>query len=95
MKNGGFDSAAPEQSQNHLQIREQACTNFLYIIFQWENGTHEKRKIRQLAHSLDQVEQQLAHQISKRSEAFFKALTSQQELHREVQGACESISTLR
>eukprot|EP00123_Amoebidium_parasiticum_P014515 comp22532_c0_seq1/m.34211 comp22532_c0_seq1/g.34211 ORF comp22532_c0_seq1/g.34211 comp22532_c0_seq1/m.34211 type:complete len:943 (-) comp22532_c0_seq1:581-3409(-) len=63
-----------------------------------DNIPEEQRHViirEKLSHSLDQVEQQLAHQISKRSDAFFRALKSQQELHKEVQAACQQIASLR
>eukprot|EP01134_Creolimax_fragrantissima_P002294 CFRG2294T1 len=56
-----------------------------------QNGWVESR----LSHYLDEVEQQLAVHIAKRSKSFFSCLLHQQDLHKDIKSACEQISTLK
>ena len=49
----------------------------------------------QLSHYLDVVEVQIAQQISRRSEAFFHAMTSHDELQEKMKGTCRNIKYLR
>ena len=49
----------------------------------------------QLSHYLDVVEVQIAQQISRRSEAFFHAITSHDELQEKMKSTCRNIKYLR
>ena len=49
----------------------------------------------QLSHYLDIVEVQIAQQISRRSEAFFHAMTSHDELQEKMKVTCSRIKFLR
>lgn len=62
-----------------------------------QSGTRHSSKLLQekLSHYLDVVEVQIAQQISRRSEAFFHAITSHDELQEKMKGTCRNIKYLR
>ncbi|XP_029656630.2 vacuolar protein sorting-associated protein 54-like [Octopus sinensis] len=61
------------------------------------NGNRQSCKLLQekLSHYLDTVEVQIGEQISLRSEAFFHAMTSHDELQDYMQVTCQAIKLLR